>query len=81
MSIDLVRKEGAMAVKDCVKLYYEPNERIVTDEFGEVVFNIYDYITPNMFYLWRTNKQDTSFIGLSGETIELIYLEDEYHLY
>lgn len=70
-----------MSTKDCVRLYYESDERIVTDEFGEIVYNIYDYITPNMFYLWVNSKQDVSFIGLSGETIELIYLEDEYHLY
>ena len=70
-----------MKQKGAIKLYYEPDTKIVSDEFGDVVYNIFDYITPNMFYLWIQKKEDMEFIGLSGEVIELIYLTDEYHLY
>lgn len=70
-----------MKRKKSLKLYYEPDTKVVSDEFGDIVYNIYDYITPNMFYLWTQSREDREFIGLSGETIELIYLTDEHHLY
>lgn len=64
-----------------MRLYYEPDERIITDEFGDEVPNIYDYITPNDLFLWMHKKDDMIIQGVSKENVELIYLQDEYHLY
>lgn len=58
------------------RLYYVVDQNIVTDDEGEVIFDIYDYITPNEFYLFKQQKKDLITDGRYGQLVELIYWND-----
>jgi len=59
------------------QLYYLEEENVIVNEFGSVVFNIYDYITPNEFMLFKKNK-DYMLITKGHVTIELVYPDFNY---
>lgn len=55
--------------------YYDRDENYLFDEFGNVVFNIYNYITPNDFLLFITHQEDMIVRTRRGLDIELLYPE------
>ena len=55
--------------------YYDRDENYLFDEFGNVVYNIYNYITPNDFLLFVTHQEDMIVRTRRGLDIELLYPE------
>lgn len=55
--------------------YYDRDENYLFDEFGNVVFNIYNYITPNDFMLFKVKQKDMIVRTRRGLDIELLYPE------
>lgn len=46
-------------------------------EFGNIIFNIYDYITPNMLYLFKKKKEYMVFKNDLGQIVELHWPDNE----
>lgn len=55
--------------------YYDIDENYLFDEFGNVVYNIYNYITPNDFMLFKVKQEDMIVRTRRGLDIELLYPE------
>ena len=57
------------------QLYYDKENNIMIDEWGEPVFNIFEIITPNTLHLFKQHKDYMVARTLSGELVELMYPE------
>lgn len=55
--------------------YYDRDENYLFDEFDNVVYNIYNYITPNDFMLFKVKQEDMIVRTRRGLVIELLYPE------
>ena len=55
--------------------YYDIDENYLFDEDDNVVYDIYNYITPNDFMLFITKKEDMMVRTRRGLVIELLYPE------
>ena len=60
------------------QLFYDPGENIMFDESGFIVFNIFDFINPNIFFLFKTKKQDMLTHNKDGCPVELYYNSDTF---
>ena len=60
-----------------VTLYYDTEHNLMADEDGFLVYNIYDYITPSMLFLFLKKKETMIFEIRSRCFIELVYPEEE----
>jgi hypothetical protein len=58
--------------------YYFEDDGTLVDEDGEIVFNIYDWITPNQFYLFKHLKQSIAF-DKNGCYVEFIHQADYFN--
>jgi len=63
-----------------VVFFYYEEQNLMFDEDGFPVFNIFEYITPNEFFIFKTNKEYMIIIEPNRPVIELIYPEhdDDY---
>ena len=67
-------------VCDYVSYYYDDERNVMIDEDGTEIFNIFEIISPNMLYLFKTKKQDMFVYGVDGQYVELVYPLAEDHL-
>jgi hypothetical protein len=58
-------------------LFYDDVRNVMIDCGGFIVWNIFDYISPNDLYLFKTHKEDMVVVNNSGQRIELIWPEHE----
>lgn len=58
------------------KFYYDrENNRMINCD-GDIVFDIYSYISPNQLMLFKHTHVNTVLIGVSGQLVELIYYRE-----
>jgi hypothetical protein len=57
------------------QLFYLLEDNVFVNEFGIVVFNIFDYITPNELMLFKATKEYTQIPSRNGFMIELLCQE------
>ena len=56
------------------QLYYDSIRNIMTDDMGYIVYNIFDYMTPNDLFMLRKNKKDMLIEhNRYGQFVEVIY--------
>ncbi len=55
--------------------FYNPETRILSDENGWPIFNIYSLVSPNMFFLFTKRKDNVLLKNKRGELIELVWCE------
>lgn len=67
---------------DNLALYYDEENNVFIDGEGEVVFEIFEIITPNDLYLFKHNKIDVivNHSTIPGALVEL-YFPDDYFIY
>lgn len=65
---------------DSVALYYDiERNRFISCEFGRVIYNPYLYVTPSQVLLFKTKKENMTFIDVTSSFIvELIYPDYNY---
>lgn len=59
--------------EDHVTLYYDEHNNILIDEDGFIVFDIYEYITPNELALFKKSK-----VWMIFRNIELVWPEEPW---
>jgi hypothetical protein len=59
------------------QLYYDEARNIMMDEGGFPVFNIFEHISPAMYYLFRENKEYMIIRSKLGPLVELIWPEHD----
>ena len=59
--------------EDRVLLYYDKYKNVLVDEVGFIVYDMYAYITPNEFMLFKTNKKWMIF-----RNIELVWPKEPW---
>lgn len=70
---------------EIISLYYDLENNYIFDVDGEIVFNIYAYITPNMLYLFKQKKEYMVVKNKYGMIVELHWpephdtIERRYH--
>lgn len=64
-------------------LFYDADHNWFVDEDGEIVYNMYQYITPNDLYLFKRSKcyMVFPFVQEKGVSIELYYPNGEVGFY
>jgi hypothetical protein len=55
--------------------YYDSNKNRFSDDDSYDIFNIFSIVSPNMIYLFKTKKEDMLVYGISGQLVELVYLD------
>lgn len=65
---------------DSVALYYDiERNRFISCEFGQVIYNPYLYVTPSQVLLFKTKKENMTFMDVTSSFIvELIYPDYNY---
>jgi hypothetical protein len=58
-------------------LFYDQVGNVMIDPDGYIVTNIYDIITPNDLFLFKSKKEDLMVRGKSGGYVELIWPEHD----
>jgi tRNA(Ile)-lysidine synthase TilS/MesJ len=58
---------------EIMTFYYEPEQNIICDDDGFIMFNVFQFITPQQLLLFKHKKDDMRVIGKNGETIDLLY--------
>lgn len=56
-------------------LQYDSKERIIYDEEGNIVFNIFSIIDPNILYIFKKNKKNMVADTILGGSVELIWID------
>ena len=54
-------------------LYYDSQSNKIFDEFGDLIYNIFSIVSPNMLSIFRNKKKTMTVYGINGGLIELIY--------
>lgn len=62
-----------MGGEETIQFYYDRETNLMFDDGGYIIWNIYDYISPQMFYLFKTNMEDMVVYGNQGQVVELFY--------
>lgn len=76
MMIGIPRNEEG--VYEIRTLYYYENQNYVVDEDGMIVYDIFRYITPSLYYLFLKKKTTVHIKGIEpGVVYELVYPEDD----
>lgn len=44
-----------------IELYYHADVNLFTDKYGDIVYDIFSYITPNDLYMFKNEPQYTQF--------------------
>lgn len=72
MDIELLREYSYDA------LWYYPDENLVYDDYGNIVFDIFRYVKPSIYFAFLEGKE--SILVQTGRTtfVELFY-PDEYN--
>lgn len=52
---------------------YDPYFNMLFDEYGHVMYNIFHFISPIIWSIFKEKKESMSVKGVNGETIELLY--------
>ena len=56
------------------QLYYDERDNVMIDEWGQIVFNIFEIITPSILALFKHKKEYMIVYGKKyNHPIELIY--------
>jgi len=65
---------------NCITLFYDVHMNYFIDEDGEVVYSIYEHVTPDALYLFYLNQHDMYFPHntIAGMGVELVYPTDCY---
>jgi len=58
---------------DFCQLYYDSHDNLIKDDMGFIVFGIFDYITPNQFFLFKLKRADMIVESRYGQLVEIIY--------
>ena len=66
---------------DVPQYFYDARKNIVFDESGDIVYDIFDIINPNILYLLKTKKENMFVYTPNGEYVELIYEDHCEYLY
>ena len=61
-----------------VSLYLDKEANVMFDCNGVTVYDIYNYVTPNQLYLFKTKQESMSFVKDEDLVVELIYPYLEY---
>lgn len=66
-------------LKERVGLFYLKDDNVFIDGEGEIVFEIFELITPNDLYLFKKNKEDVvvNHCREVGTIVELYWPEPE----
>ena len=69
-----------MYSSDNMALFYLKDDNVFMDGEGEIVFEIFEAISPNDLYLFKRNKKYTvvNHHSLPGSFVELYWPEEEY---
>jgi len=59
--------------KETLSFFYDEKNNVFYDEGGYVVFNISNFVTPNMLYLFRYYKESVCVKSQYGYSIILEY--------
>jgi len=59
------------------RLYYDPEENVIVDECGFMIFDIFRIISPNVLLVFRARKGYMFTYDLSGCPVELFYMNDK----
>jgi len=72
-----------MYISDSMALYYLKDDNVFMDGEGEIVFEIFEVISPNDLYLFKRNKEYTivNHHTLPGKFVELYWPEEEEEYY
>ncbi|MFA6661466.1 MAG: hypothetical protein WCS56_00365 [Bacilli bacterium] len=54
-------------------LYYDIEENVMYNEYGDTVFNIFSIISPNDLYLFKRERHSKEVPGVNGGSVELIW--------
>jgi len=54
-------------------LYYDVDENVMLDEYGDVMFNIFSLVHPNDLLLFKKGKKDRFVNGLLDSPVLLVY--------
>jgi hypothetical protein len=65
---------------DIIQMYYYPIDNVMLDERGYIIYDIFDYITPNVLAVFKETKHFRTTVTRWGDLVELIYIgtEDDY---
>ena len=55
-------------------LFYDPVYNVLINKHGEIIFNVYDYVSPNQYMLFKKNKRCKCVFN-KGRKIELVWPE------
>lgn len=57
--------------------FFYSKENYFVDEMGDVIYDVYRYVPPNIVYLFKRNKEYMLFKNENGIMIEMHYLDDD----
>ena len=63
-----------LKVKNNLVLMYDPEENVMRDLNGYIIFDIFKFITPNELLVFKENKVNVITNGRDGNKVTLIYL-------
>lgn len=65
--------------RDVLVFFYKENiNRFVDDRFGNIIHDIYRYLTPSQIMLFKENHEYCLFPSIFDDLIiELVYMDDE----
>jgi len=52
-------------------LCYDIDDNTMCDEYGPIVFNIFNIVYPSVLYLFKKNRKTVNVIGINGCKVEL----------
>jgi hypothetical protein len=62
-----------------IALYYLKLENVMIDENSNVLFDIFNYIPPYIYDIFREKKEDMLWVDYTNDIIyELIYQDDDF---
>lgn len=66
---------------ESMTIFYDSERNVFMDEGGYIVYNIYDYVTPNQLFIFREKQDDMFFKNYSDRMESMVYVELIYPEY
>ena len=60
---------------EIIALFYYDDDNCFVDENGCIVYNLFDYVTPNELLIFKQEREDLFITKPDGKYIEIIYPE------
>lgn len=60
-----------------IQLYYDEIQNTMIDCDGAIIFNIFDYVSPNQYFLFKQEKDYMIMRGVNNRIVELIWPEHD----